>query len=394
MDMIEKIAVENFKSHAHTEISLGRVTALVGPNGCGKTAILQSIHYLSQLTDQTVDIVFSQERDPSHLLRRGCQSFSLSVGGRQTATPQQKSTSIWNVAVTLAKAQAEATSHPGWSTEVKWQLGDEKSSGVYMHSGQTLLHAQVKPEVMHALQPVAYFKAALKNLSSPSYSEKTLPRVAFDGTGLASAAAYLMTAEPERHQVIEEALRNIVPAVKRVRAKPAKVILRERRVFSVNEARVPYDEQREVTGHELTFDTIGADGVPAHAMSDGTLLAYGLLTILYSLSNTQLFLLDDVEQGLHPLAQRRLINTLKEFAKEQDRQILLTTHSPYIVDELDAKNVWVMALDQEGVSHAKRLSDHPDIERGLSVLTTGEIWGAEGEDWVLNDPLPTETANA
>lgn len=314
--MIKKIAVTNFKSHARTEIELGRVTALVGPNSCGKTAILQSIYYLSQLTDQTVDIVFSQESDPSHLLRRGCRRFSLLLGGQQTATPQQKSAPIWNVAVTLAEAQAEATSHPGWSTDVKWQWGDEKSSGVYMLSGQTLLHAQVKPEVRRALQPVAYFKAALKNLSSPSYSEKTIPRVAFDGSGLASAAAYLMTAEPEKHQVIEESLRNIAPAVKRVRARPATVILHERKVFSFNEARVPYDERREVAGHELIFDTIGADGVPAHAMSEGTLLAYGLLTMLYSPSNFQLFLLDDIEQGLHPLAQRRLINTLKEFAKE------------------------------------------------------------------------------
>jgi len=381
--VITQVSVTDFKSHAHTEISPGRVTALVGPNGCGKTAILQSIHYLSQLTDQTVDIVFSQERDPSHLLRRGCQSFSLSVGGQQMATPQQKSAPIWNVAVTLTlvKAQAEATSHPDWSTEVKWQWGDEKSSGVHMHNGQTFLHAQVKPEVMRALQPVAYFKAALKNLSSPSYSEKTLPRVAFDGTGLASAAAYLMTAEPERHQVIEEALRNIAPAVKRVRARPATVILQERKVFSFNEARVPYDERREVTGHELIFDTIGADGVPAHAMSEGTLLAYGLLTMLYSPSNFQLFLLDDIEQGLHPLAQRRLINTLKEFAKERNQQILLTTHSPYIVDELNANDVWVMAIDREGVSHAKRLSDHPDAQRAMQVLTTGEFLGAEGEDW-------------
>ena len=131
------------------------------------------------------------------------------------------------MAVTLAKAQATATSHPDWSTEVKWQWGDEKSSGVYMHRGQTLSHAQVKPEVMSALQPVAYSKAALKNLSSPSYSEKTLPRVASDGTGLAPAAAYLMTTEPERHQVIEKALRNIAPTVKRVRARPATVILQE-----------------------------------------------------------------------------------------------------------------------------------------------------------------------
>lgn len=130
-------------------------------------------------------------------------------------------------------------------------------------------------------------------------------------------------------------------------------------------------------------------------MSDGTLHTLGLLTLLYgSEESAELFLLDDIEQGLHPLAQRRLVNMLKEFAEKHHRQIILTSHSPYIVDELEAENIWVMTTNKEGISHCKRLSDHPDIEHGLSVLTTGEVWGAEGEDWVLNQTLPAETANA
>ncbi len=53
-----------------------------------------------------------------------------------------------------------------------------------------------------------------------------------------------------------------------------------------------------------------------------------------------------------------------------------------------------MALDQEGISHVKRLSDHPDAERALQVLTTGEFLGAEGEDWVVPENAPFEEAHA
>ena len=84
---------------------------------------------------------------------------------------------------------------------------------------------------------------------------------------------------------------------------------------------------------------------------------------------------------------------LKDFAEKHDRQIIVTSHSPYIVDALDAKDVWVMATDKEGISHTKCLSDHPDAKRALDVLTTGELWDAEGEDWVLED-TPAELVNA
>lgn len=119
-------------------------------------------------------------------------------------------------------------------------------------------------------------------------------------------------------------------------------------------------------------------------MSEGTLLTPGLLTLLHSAeTDVKLFLLGDIEQGLHPLAQRKLVKMIREYADKFDKQILLTTHSGYIVDELESKDVWVMQTDEQGISHAKRLSEHPEAKRLLEVLTTGELADAVGEDWVL-----------
>jgi hypothetical protein len=82
----------------------------------------------------------------------------------------------------------------------------------------------------------------------------------------------------------------------------------------------------------------------------------------------------------------------EKFARNvSDKQILLTSHSGYITDGLNAKDIWVMALDKEGISRCKRLSDHQDAERLLQVLTTGELADAVGEDWVIN---PQGTAGA
>jgi predicted ATPase len=47
-----------------------------------------------------------------------------------------------------------------------------------------------------------------------------------------------------------------------------------------------------------------------------------------------LILIDEIETSLHPRSQRRLIRDLAERCRERELQIILTTHSPYILDEL------------------------------------------------------------
>lgn len=47
-----------------------------------------------------------------------------------------------------------------------------------------------------------------------------------------------------------------------------------------------------------------------------------------------LVLIDEIESSLHPRAQRRLIRDLADKCRDQELQIILTTHSPYVLEEL------------------------------------------------------------
>lgn len=47
-----------------------------------------------------------------------------------------------------------------------------------------------------------------------------------------------------------------------------------------------------------------------------------------------LVLIDEIESSLHPRAQRRLIRDLADKCREREVQIILTTHSPYVLEEL------------------------------------------------------------
>ncbi len=60
------------------------------------------------------------------------------------------------------------------------------------------------------------------------------------------------------------------------------------------------------------------------------------ITELLSLDipNNSIVLIDEIETSLHPRAQRRLIRDLAEISRLKHVQFIVTTHSPYILDEL------------------------------------------------------------
>jgi predicted ATPase len=52
------------------------------------------------------------------------------------------------------------------------------------------------------------------------------------------------------------------------------------------------------------------------------------------MKQTSLVLIDEIETSLHPRVQRRVVRELADLCRTLDLQIILTTHSPYILDEL------------------------------------------------------------
>lgn len=355
--MIEKVLVTNFKSHAQTEIELGRVTALVGPNGSGKTSLLQAVYVLNHFLRQEVPAAMWDWNSILQFTRKGQSKDSIGI----TVIGPARSWSVKFLGSMVRDYQAQQNF--------------------------------ISSELLELFGQVEYFKAIAQSISAPSYTLDIPPMISVEGSNAASVISYLKTSQEEVHKRIEDDLKEIVPSVKRIRVHPVPQAIKEKRTITANGNTIAYDEDRQVVAQELIFDTKSGDGLPASLVSEGTLVALALLTLLHT-SDASLFLLDDVEQGLHPLAQRQLIKTLKEFAEKHDKQILLTSHSGYIIDELAAEDVWVMALDNEGVSRCRRLSDHPDAARLLEVLTTGELQGAVGEDWVVETNSAPEVVNA
>ena len=60
--MIQEITIKNFKSIDQLKLPLGRVTVLIGENGCGKTNILEAISLSSAAASDKLDHEFLASR--------------------------------------------------------------------------------------------------------------------------------------------------------------------------------------------------------------------------------------------------------------------------------------------------------------------------------------------
>jgi predicted ATPase len=119
-------------------------------------------------------------------------------------------------------------------------------------------------------------------------------------------------------------------------------------------------------------------------VSDGTLLVLGLLTVLVGTDDRpHLILLDDLDHGLHPKAQRDLVALLRKLLEQKpEMQIVATTHSPYLLDHLSPDEVRLTTRRSDGSVACARLDEHPDFGHWKEAMTPGEFWSMVGEKWV------------
>jgi predicted ATPase len=119
----------------------------------------------------------------------------------------------------------------------------------------------------------------------------------------------------------------------------------------------------------------------------GTLLALALLTLLHGSPRSNLVLLDGLDHGLHPDAQRSLVRMIQDALTLEaldDVQVVATTHSPYMLDRMDLDDIQVFTLRPDGTVASKRLAEHPVAENARGAVSAGQLWSMDVErEWVL-----------
>jgi predicted ATPase len=346
--MISKVSVRNFKCLRDVRADLERFTVFVGPNASGKSSIVQALDLLCRRFRIDHPQNLDSELLPS--LSRGATdqiALGAETGGQafryRTHFPSliprplpdagmQGIVSGQNTAASLAASD--------------WAMWNAKPPG----SVPLPLSVLLRLEASKLVQP------------NPGVPDPTV--MSPEGVGLHSALASMALNDPDSWQALQDNLRRIIPSIRRLRHTKTSNI-----------------------GHPtaLLFDTVGADSVPADQVSEGTLLVLGMLTALHALGRPSLVLLDDLDRGLHPRAQKELITLLRGLLDtNSDLQIVATTHSPYMLDCMGVNEVRICFLNEDdGATVCAPLTSHPKYPKWKAEMTPGEMWSLFGEKWIV-----------
>jgi energy-coupling factor transporter ATP-binding protein EcfA2 len=366
--MIETLSVQNFRALRNVRIGLEPLTVLVGPNASGKSSVLDAIRRLTLVGEKNLLQIFGTDEEQHALRTRGSTGpIGLELEGKWHGVSGTAKLSLQ-----VDRPPPIATIESAWGAESKSRSLDALNNAL----GWEL------PDLDRVLARTELLRLDARRLAEPSYSDAP-PRVAPDGSGLAAVLTDVAVTWPEIWSAIQTSLRAVIPAVERVRLVRTPVKRVEWETVTIDHDRIARPVTREYAGHRIVFDMIGAADVPASLASDGTMILLGLFTILLGPGSPTIVLLDDIDRALHPKAQSELLKQLRTLLTARpDLQIVATSHSPYLLDELRFEEVRLTTLREDGSVACAPLSLHPEYPRWKDHMRPGEFWSMVAEEWI------------
>lgn len=129
--------------------------------------------------------------------------------------------------------------------------------------------------------------------------------------------------------------------------------------------------------------------IPADRSSTGVRLLIAFVAIAYHPSPPGIILLEEPENGIHPKRLSDVLKLLRDITVGkfggQAAQVILTTHSPYLLDLIDPSKEQVLVFQREpdGSRTAQSL-DTSRLKDFLDEFMLGEVWYTQGEEGIVS----------
>ena len=408
--MLKKLTIRNFKAIQEMTIEFTPLTVLIGENSCGKTTVLQALDFLGSIVYREI---------PDYFNGKG---WSLEELKSQLNDGQNKPIEFISVYEFSIENVAEVLS---WSIRIDhdnihWIIDErivnlttkevlypkEKTIKGPMMAGQSgayaggeNAYAQDNHEIFLQASFLKYYTwvennpllAALKKFLSYSTffgvvspdkirlgkNPGTVGNIGIGGEWLSAFIHHLDEGEKKD---LEKAVSDFFD-------------IKMRMVTSESGPSISLYVYEKHSEEELVIDAWhSSDGflkiialsaivfqrlILRHGNSDaGIRIKYGGTFTYkgYTECNAGLILLDEIENGINPYLTQKAIDMLRKIQTVTKRQIIVTTHSPVILNDFDHKEIIFMWKEKNGAVHSRKLFNTEEMNDTLEFLNPGEVW--------------------
>ncbi len=378
---LRSFRVENFKSIRDSgRVKFSWLTAFIGNNGAGKSSLIEAIETQRDIALYGLDAAFSRwrgfehvwnkSREPKLLIRPNHRDSythpmrfrwhwredSIDVRFQQTITkgPGGKSLFIENERLIERSADETGRCTRNDKGEVfingRALARSEPSNGIFgrLRDGRSLLSYFQMVDLgtwqFLMLDPVRMGYPVTQSLS------RSIEQLAKDGTNLAEYLNEIREEDLSAFEGIVDALRYVLPYALDLR--PTLTTELERAFYL------------KLT--EQNFE------VPGWLLSTGSLRIVALLACLRHPRPPALLVVEEIENGLDPRTLHLLVEEIRAAINARTTQVILTTHSPYLLDLLDLSHIVI--VEREDNQTVFRRPDQEQLAAWSKSFSPGRLY--------------------
>lgn len=135
--------------------------------------------------------------------------------------------------------------------------------------------------------------------------------------------------------------------------------------------------------------------LPYYRLSVGVRLLLFFVVLAFHPTPPRIILLEEPENGVHPRRLKDIVGLLRDVTKgtysSQPAQVILTTHSPYLLDHVDLATDQVLVFRrQDDGSRTVEPVDRDRLKNFLAEFMLGEVWYNRGEEGLVAKPPKDE----
>ncbi len=393
--MITQFHVANYKALREVTLDLTPIHVLIGPNGSGKSSILEAVALLSWTVTDPVQSFWPAGTDFGVLpLKSGqpiavsCQiqggNLSVEYGFKIKISPPGSS----GAPITPTDEYFDSL-NGGQRIGNHGRVRDQNPPltalrNAVLHRNWVVIPEEIAIGVTEQLAGIIIQRWNPGGLRMPVVLA-SVHRLEIDrsGFGLAQCLDDILVMDRSKFAQLEGELSRMFPEILNIQ-----LISETAYQWPFREGGLGLPQITSQSGKGIRFKLADGKTIPAAQASDGLLIILGYLTLLHLPNPPRVFLIEEPENGIHPQRVREIIGLLRKLIKNHPKtQILMTTHSPYLLDEFQPEEVTLCSKATDGSVSVRRLCDIPDVKRQLDVFRLGEIWTAEGDDQLAKSPV-------